>query len=367
MNKPSLGIIALLALSTIASAQTNFFIQSFQPITSDQITLAWPSGPFTAYHVQFSNTSTSLWEDVPGGLLTAISNTTSLVYTGPSPLFLQQGFYRIREPVYQQVILTLVLDRSGSLFAPGFPATLTSAVSTFIKSFSNTVDQAALVTFATTVSNNVSMTQPFQQQIISAVGSLQYAGSSFTQNGLTNALLQEAGVVIPPGQTALKAAVLVTDGAGNIIQTALNCGGTPTIWDIGGEDGGTIVNFINPTNGNVVCETSGGTPPCCSGVSTFQSAIDGSQKTFVQPNVTADATYLTVQTANEMRANGITVYTVGIGAVDQTFFQEVANDPASPTYDPTQPTGFAAFASTTNNIPSAFQQIATAILANVRR
>ena len=71
--------------------------------------------------------------------------------------------------------------------------------------------------------------------------------------------------------------------------------------------------------------------------------------------------------ANGMRANGITVYTIGLGAVDQTFFQEVANDPASPTYDSTQPTGSAAFATTTSAIPTAFQDIANRIFANVRK
>jgi hypothetical protein len=311
MNRLWPGIIALLALSPVARAQTPFFINNIQATTNGQITLTWPTAPYTAYHVQFANSPTDLWADLPAAPVNAGSNTTSLAYTDSPPAFLTNGFYRIRKPSYQNVILTLVMDRSGSLASPSLSAALTGAITSFINSFNDTVDQAAFVTFATTTRVDVAMTQPFQQQIINAAGSLQYTGASFTQDGLTNALIQDASVVIPPGQSALKVAVFVTDGAGNIIQTTLNCGGTPTVWNIGGHDGGTIINFFNPTNGTVVCTANGGTVSCCSGVTTFQSAIDGTQKGFVQSNVAADATYLTVQTANR----GFTLCDQGQGVV----------------------------------------------------
>jgi hypothetical protein len=72
-----------------------------------------------------------------------------------------------------------------------------------------------------------------------------------------------------------------------------------------------------------------------------------------------------------MRAenSGMLVYSIGLGSnVDQAFLQQIANDPASSTYDPNQPVGEAVFAS---NCPSSqcnaqlqqvFQTIAAKIL-----
>jgi hypothetical protein len=66
---------------------------------------------------------------------------------------------------------------------------------------------------------------------------------------------------------------------------------------------------------------------------------------------------------------GMYIYSVGLGSsVDQAFLQQIANDPASSTYDPNQPEGQAVFAS---NCPSSqcsaelqqvFQTIAAKIL-----
>ena len=70
-----------------------------------------------------------------------------------------------------------------------------------------------------------------------------------------------------------------------------------------------------------------------------------------------------------MRAEGMVVYSIGLGnSVDQAFLQQIANDPASPSYNPSQPAGLAVFAP---NCPSTqcsaellqvFQTIAAKIL-----
>jgi hypothetical protein len=147
------------------------------------------------------------------------------------------------------------------------------------------------------------------------------------------------------------------------MQASLACGGKATLRNFGGFDTGTVVDFFDPSSGSVLCQTSGGTPPCCSGVSTFKSAIDGTNKSFLRQNVTADGEYRAVQTANAMRDQQMVVFSIGLGTgINKTFLQQVANDPASPTFDSNKPIGQAVFAPTAADLQNVFQTIASQIL-----
>jgi hypothetical protein len=91
-------------------------------------------------------------------------------------------------------------------------------------------------------------------------------------------------------------------------------------------------------------------------VTKFTSAINGQLKSLNRTNVTADAKYRALQTAIAMRTEnpGMYVYSIGLGnSVDQAFLQQIANDPASSTYDPNQPVGEAVFASNSAHPASA--------------
>ena len=80
-------------------------------------------------------------------------------------------------------------------------------------------------------------------------------------------------------------------------------------------------------------------------------------------NVSTEAKYRAVQLANTMRAQGITVYSIGLGdKINETYLQEVANDPASPEYNSSEPSGLAEFAPTASDLDTAFQTIASKIL-----
>jgi hypothetical protein len=70
-----------------------------------------------------------------------------------------------------------------------------------------------------------------------------------------------------------------------------------------------------------------------------------------------------------MRAEGMYVYSIGLGnSVDSSFLQQIANDPASSTYDASQPQGLAVFAPScpssqcTAQLNQVFQTIASKIL-----
>lgn len=65
----------------------------------------------------------------------------------------------------------------------------------------------------------------------------------------------------------------------------------------------------------------------------------------------------------------IVIYTIGLGSnggVDGTFLARVANDPASPIYNPNRPTGMYAYAPNASDLNFAFQRIASEILRIAR-
>ena len=73
--------------------------------------------------------------------------------------------------------------------------------------------------------------------------------------------------------------------------------------------------------------------------------------------------YRANQVANSMRAQNIVIYSIGLGdKISQAFLQQVANDPASSTFNPNEPVGQAVFAPTAADLQSVFQTIASEIL-----
>jgi len=64
-------------------------------------------------------------------------------------------------------------------------------------------------------------------------------------------------------------------------------------------------------------------------------------------NIAADAMYRSIQVSNRLRAENIVINSIGLGnKISQSYLQQIANDPASSTYDPNQPVGQALFAPT---------------------
>ena len=124
------------------------------------------------------------------------------------------------------------------------------------------------------------------------------------------------------------------------------------------------VACMDPTTDNVISTTLGSVGKCHG-----RGAFDAHDPGIRNParldttNISTDAKYRGVQLANTMRAQGVTVYSIGLGdKIDQTYLLEMANDPASPTYDPTQPSGLAEFAPTSSQLDTAFRTIASKIL-----
>ncbi|HZU42787.1 MAG TPA: TadE/TadG family type IV pilus assembly protein [Terriglobales bacterium] len=258
-----------------------------------------------------------------------------------------------------KLIMSLVLDRSGSMNLNGGAQALPPAVQTFIDMFDDSLDHVAMVSFSSIPTVDVPIRTYFQLPIINAANAMKFGGATFAQGGLLDAQAQINSV--PATGNVIKVAVFFTDGWANTNQDTLSCGSAQTLLNYGGCSPpeaavgwcGPGFAFMNPNTGSQVS---------C-GATQFYSQQYKMMETLNITNISNDALYRAIQLSNQMRAQGIVVYSIGLGdKISQTFLQQIANDPNSPTFDPTQPVGEAVFAPTANDLQGVFQTIASKIL-----
>ncbi|MGC2108401.1 MAG: VWA domain-containing protein [Candidatus Korobacteraceae bacterium] len=329
-------------------------------------------------------TPTISFSTVSGQTIVTASATTTIhtIFMGLMPGFKTLTVNATAQALRGTLAMTIVVDRSGSMTLNGGQQAVTGAVPTFVDYFNNSTDYVAMTSFASNATTDFSIGHNFQDTTngipsffsSSSSHKMVFAGGTFGLGGLVLAKTQEDSIVPQPGQNMVKVVVYFTDGLVNTIQDTLHCTNHlgNTLYNYGGYDSGesgrgsdptAYYDFFNPSDGTDYSTTYGHSqggsrwgldsnnyPPHdstydCAGVTTFTSQIDGSQKAFSRTNITADAQYRSLQEANALRAEGVYVYSIGLGSdPSQTFLQEIANDPASPTYDSTQPVGEAVFA-----------------------
>lgn len=262
------------------------------------------------------------------------------------------------------LVMSLILDRSGSMNNNGGAAALPGAVTDFINYFDQSVDNVAEVSFSGAQSDDVNMTSTFITPITNAVESMNFSGGTFAQGGLNDG---DAQILTKPAQpNIIRVAVFFTDGYANTNHDSLQCNPLPAAkvnWNYGGcadTPGGVVecssVFFMNPSNGN----WSGNS--CNATIFPVQKPGQSNQLNAV--NITADATYRTENLATKMRTtDNITIYSIGLGnLINQPYLQDIANDPNAATYNSSQPQGEAVFAPTANQLDAVFQTIASKVL-----
>ncbi len=338
----------------------------------------------------------------PAGTLWTVNatatNQTFLI--GLLPGFSTLNVAATAQAMARRVEMTLVLDRTGSMLPVGVSAGedggclyLPGSVNDFMGFFDNTYDNVAVVTFA----DNVAITPPmgiamttgnFMSSVTALTASMGsgascsqsfFGGGTWSEGGMQQALTTETTFTPPAGTNPSKVVVFFTDGNANTVQATPVCTGggskvTGGPWLIGGYDQlSQGVLFINPTSLQSQCNIND--TNCCTlangNTGTFPSLEAGGAQTTINWNdvsnvQTGDAAYRVIALANTMRADGITVYSIGLGgaftAVDQTFLCEVANDPTcSPVYNSALPAGAMEYAATGSGLDQAFQTIASII------
>ena len=258
-----------------------------------------------------------------------------------------------------KLIMSLVLDKSGSMNLNGGAQALPPAVVNFLTYFDNANDQVADVSFASASSVDVPIKMNFVNPITNAVNRMGFGGATYSQGGLLNGQVQINSVAVAPGANVVKVAVFFTDGWANTVQnnlicppsTSLNFGGCAPPESAAGWCSG--VSFMDPVTGN--------NRNC--GASSFPSQLTGTNQPLTQANIANDAMYRAVQVANSMRGQNIVIYSIGLGdKISQAFLQQIANDPASSTFNANLPVGQAVFAPTAADLQTVFQTIASEIL-----
>jgi Flp pilus assembly protein TadG len=282
------------------------------------------------------------------------------------------------------LVMSLVLDKSGSMTRNGGSTALPPAVTNFIAYFDEGVDNVADVSFSSVDSVDVPMTTSFQTPIKSAVESMPFGGGTFAQAGLQDGFAQI--LTQPASQNLIRVVVFFTDGWANTnglptnvttstastTHDVLNCTGTVS------KPSNTPMNYggcapleaaAGWCSGLFFMNTSNGNTTTCPNATTFPALGPGgnalSPVSTAQQNIANDATYRTEQLANNMRnsPNNITIYSIGLGdKINQAYLQDIANDPLAPTYNANQPQGQAVFAPSANQLNAVFQTIASKVL-----
>ncbi len=340
----------------------------------------------------------------------------SVAATANVPTFFAQSLFQywqvggIAVATRGKLVMSLILDRSGSMSGNGGMTALKAAVPVFVNDFDDTLDEVAMVSYASNARVDFAINTGFKTPIKNAVqaSSFQASGGTFGTGGtyvatdgppLNLADHQITSVPIQQGQNVTRVAVYFTDGLMNAVQDTFTCWTSATnkvtpLLNYGGWDPGTNeVDVFNPVDGTDWCPGTG-SGNCVSGkasqivyssaglacqnpygtyVTNFISAQNGSEA-INRTNVTAEAQYRALQTAAAMRAEnpGTYIYTIGLGSgvntATQNFLKQLANDPTGPSYNASLPQGQFYYVpdcpstTCTTELELAFQTIASKIL-----
>jgi len=275
------------------------------------------------------------------------------------------------QAVRAQLVMSLVLDRSGSMSGNGGCIALPPAVDTFVGFFNEATDRASLVTFGSNARVDVPMSRPFIGRIRAAVPrdcAIDYGGYTFFDGGLQLAGRENANVVIGPGEQIVKVVVFFTDGLANTFQDTFDCP-PATTWNLTSGDTDAFATLLDPATGEFRCNAESGSFPCCPDLTTFPSVLGGTRHATgpeAATDVRQEAKDRARLRAKQIRTAGSIIYTIGLGnEIDQDFLREIANDPSSPAYDPSQPAGEFALAPTPADLQFVFQVIARKILVRI--
>ncbi len=277
------------------------------------------------------------------------------------------------EATRPNLILSLVLDRSGSMHDNGGETNLPPAVSNFIDLFDDQLDRVSMSSFSYAERTDVTMRQPFKTDIKNAANALVFNGWTCSERGLTNGLQQNLTANAQSGEKVSRVIVFFSDGMANTWYHAFDCGlrnisPDARLWDPNtgaAADSGCTVPPTIPSINN-------GTP------------VNTSQCVAMNTEAQARAERIAWLARQGSLSGGkqITVYAIGMGdpnapgecggvfrALNPDFLKDLANTTDSLTYpqNQDQPVGDYAIAANSGELDEVFQRIGKEIIARLTK
>ena len=339
-----------------------------------------------AFHVNYGTSSrdvsppvpqAAFSNDAPGNLLLGVSATTSIntFFIRVLPQWSTLTVGSAATALRSRIVLSLVLDRSGSMHDNGGETALPGAVANFIDLFYEDYDRASMSSFSHYATTDVAMETKFKTDIKNKANAMNFVSWTCSECGMTNGLAQNAPVVINPGEKVIKVIVFFSDGMANTFYYNFNCGAR----NISAAD-----DLYDPITGN--SSSSGcNIPPMldsidpATGVLTA-NAVDTTGDPCIPLHLEAQRRALRI--AWLARNQGIIVYAIGMGdptkgdecnkhfkSLNPDFLKDLANTPDAPDYDSSQSqySGDYAIAADANGLNDVFQTIAAKILLRLTR
>jgi hypothetical protein len=308
---------------------------------------------------------------------------------------------------HRSVYVMLVLDRSYSMQYDGVCSPMIQSAQSFVNGFTDGNYSFGLITFMGSAHLDFPFNTTFRSPLSSLIGGLKCNGSTGTAEALWLAHQQLNSI---PDPTALKVLVLYTDGAPDSISAdfsikdpltcKVNSGVGPQMlhglissFSMGST--GTPLGVLTANDGTtqglplnqVGIQYYGDSPIASASGCSFQTVVtqmpsdvasipatdfhgnlttgnwsNGSFSPSKVSDIQNAALNAADNAAQSIRNDKIVIYAIGESPqVNDLFLKRVANDPQSPSYKSTQPTGSYVYASTGAQLVSAFSTIAAQI------
>jgi Flp pilus assembly protein TadG len=285
------------------------------------------------------------------------------------------------EAIRYPLDMTLILDLSGSLQQNNVFDDMQRAATAFVDNFDENVDQIGLVSYSTWAAEDVKAQKYTKSAIKTEINGFSAISDTNIDEGLrlgkTN--LDNA----PARANAIKVAILFTDGRPTAFANTIQMPSTHIPKTYNGivasyTTGGSYRGLFQINDGMKIIKFISGVPQLASNSSTTAStptpANLPSGKSVTGANIRAEAITEAEYWANEMRASGYLIYTIGLGnpaasdpllQPDLDFLRRVANEKGI--VSSAQPKGELMFAPSAAELDAMFNKVADRILTRLTR
>jgi len=251
------------------------------------------------------------------------------------------------------VDMTLVIDHSGSLATAGAWDDLQVAANDFVAKFDDSLDQVGLVGFNTRATQRFWMQGSFTNNIQTIVNSITSAG--WTNTGEALRMANEQMTLGPIRQRSAKVVVFFTDGRPTAFRGNVGIPGDEQD-RVMAAGGSSVSGYWDDPMSTLPADGNPPTPDGCQGSSNCFGLWNGNQ---VQAQAHDDGRTW----ASAIRAQGVYVYTIGLGDVVTSYLQELANEGGIS--DATQVQGKTYIAPTAAELQAVFDLVASDIFVRL--